>query len=167
MLKLNRDFKPGRSRRGRRPNSMLMMRCGLRGSDNVMAVHFRASMRAEVRTVTSPSSGVGKGPNRASLKNFRPSAMAYSGYRTSSHFAPTHQRYLTLPRRTHDDPPDVLKMLKEKEVKFVDLALHRHRGKEQHVSVPTKQFTMDKFAPPRLRRLVDRRLEGIRRPTCC
>ena len=42
-------------------------------------------------------------------------------------------------------PADVLKMLKEKEVKFVDLRFTDTRGKEQHVSVPTKQFTMDKF----------------------
>ena len=42
-------------------------------------------------------------------------------------------------------PADVLKMIKEKEVKFVDLRFTDTRGKEQHVSVPTKQFTMDKF----------------------
>src|SRR4029450_3402107 len=42
-------------------------------------------------------------------------------------------------------PADVLKMLKEKDVKFVDLRFTDTRGKEQHVSVPTKQFTMDKF----------------------
>ena len=42
-------------------------------------------------------------------------------------------------------PADVLKMLKDKEVKFVDLRFTDTRGKEQHVSVPTKQFTMDKF----------------------
>ena len=40
---------------------------------------------------------------------------------------------------------DILKMLKEKEVKFVDLRFTDTRGKEQHVSVPTKMFTMDKF----------------------
>ena len=40
---------------------------------------------------------------------------------------------------------DVLKMLKDKEVKFVDLRFTDTRGKEQHVSVPTKQFTEDKF----------------------
>src|SRR5512137_886676 len=42
-------------------------------------------------------------------------------------------------------PADVLKMLKEKEVKFVDLRFTDTRGKEQHVTVPTRQFTMDKF----------------------
>ena len=42
-------------------------------------------------------------------------------------------------------PADVLKMLKEKDVKFVDLRFTDTRGKEQHVSVPTKQFVMDKF----------------------
>src|SRR5512140_3000282 len=42
-------------------------------------------------------------------------------------------------------PADVLKMLKEKEVKFVDLRFTDTRGKEQHVTVPSKVFTMDKF----------------------
>src|SRR5512143_1011439 len=42
-------------------------------------------------------------------------------------------------------PADVLKMLKEKEVKFVDLRFTDTRGKEQHVSTPAKVFTMDKF----------------------
>ena len=40
---------------------------------------------------------------------------------------------------------DVLKMLKDKEVKFVDIRFTDTRGKEQHVQVPAKQFTMDKF----------------------
>src|SRR5438128_4854962 len=40
---------------------------------------------------------------------------------------------------------DVMKMIKEKEVKFVDLRFTDTRGKEQHVSVPVKAFTMDKF----------------------
>ena len=40
---------------------------------------------------------------------------------------------------------DILKMAKEKEVKFVDFRFTDTRGKEQHVSVPIKQFTMDKF----------------------
>ena len=60
-------------------------------------------------------------------------------------------------------PADVLKMIKDKEVKFVDLRFTDTRGKEQHVSVPAKQFTQDKFeSRPRVRRLVDRRLEGHR-----
>jgi len=42
-------------------------------------------------------------------------------------------------------PADVLKMLKDKEVKFVDLRFTDTRGKEQHVQVPAKQFTQDKF----------------------
>jgi glutamine synthetase len=42
-------------------------------------------------------------------------------------------------------PADVLKMLKDKEVKFVDLRFTDTRGKEQHVSVPSKVFGMDKF----------------------
>src|SRR5450432_3363797 len=40
---------------------------------------------------------------------------------------------------------DVLKSLKDKEVKFVDLRFTDTRGKEQHVQVPAKQFTQDKF----------------------
>ena len=40
---------------------------------------------------------------------------------------------------------DVLKMIKDKEVKFVDLRFTDTRGKEQHVSVPAKIFTQDKF----------------------
>jgi glutamine synthetase len=40
---------------------------------------------------------------------------------------------------------DVLKMIKEKEVKFVDLRFTDTRGKEQHVSVPQHQFGADKF----------------------
>ena len=40
---------------------------------------------------------------------------------------------------------DVLKMIKDKEVKFVDLRFTDTRGKEQHVSVPSKAFTQDKF----------------------
>jgi glutamine synthetase type I len=40
---------------------------------------------------------------------------------------------------------DVLKMIKDKEVKFVDLRFTDTRGKEQHVSVPSKMFNQDKF----------------------
>src|SRR4051812_48522592 len=40
---------------------------------------------------------------------------------------------------------DVFKMIKDKEVKFVDLRFTDTRGKEQHVSVPVKAFEMDKF----------------------
>src|SRR5438067_12076647 len=42
-------------------------------------------------------------------------------------------------------PSDVLKLIKEKEVKFVDLRFTDTRGKEQHVSVPVKAFGADKF----------------------
>src|SRR5437660_1851276 len=40
---------------------------------------------------------------------------------------------------------DVLKLIQEKEVKFIDLRFTDTRGKEQHVSVPSKFFTADKF----------------------
>jgi len=40
---------------------------------------------------------------------------------------------------------DVLKMIKEKEVKFVDFRFTDTRGKEQHVSVPAHAVDMSKF----------------------
>jgi glutamine synthetase type I len=40
---------------------------------------------------------------------------------------------------------DVFKMIKENEVKFVDLRFTDTKGKEQHVSVPAKAFGEDKF----------------------
>src|SRR3954471_4243592 len=40
---------------------------------------------------------------------------------------------------------EVLKMAKDKEVKFVDFRFTDTRGKEQHVQVPAKQFTSEKF----------------------
>src|SRR5213080_5432269 len=40
---------------------------------------------------------------------------------------------------------DVMQMLKENEVKFVDLRFADTRGKEQHVTVPVSHFDMDKF----------------------
>ncbi|RPI47318.1 MAG: type I glutamate--ammonia ligase [Betaproteobacteria bacterium] len=42
-------------------------------------------------------------------------------------------------------PSDVLKLIKEKEVKFVDLRFTDTRGKEQHVTVPSKMFDQAKF----------------------
>src|SRR2546425_5133258 len=42
-------------------------------------------------------------------------------------------------------PDDVLKLIKDKEVKFVDLRFTDTRGKEQHVTVPVKHSTKDKF----------------------
>ena len=40
---------------------------------------------------------------------------------------------------------DVMKMVKDNEVKFVDFRFTDTRGKEQHVSVPVKAFTDSKF----------------------
>jgi glutamine synthetase type I len=40
---------------------------------------------------------------------------------------------------------EVLKIVKENEVKFVDLRFADTRGKEQHVTVPVSHFDMDKF----------------------
>jgi glutamine synthetase len=42
-------------------------------------------------------------------------------------------------------PADVLNLIQDKEVKFVDLRFTDTRGKEQHVSVPAKVFDQDKF----------------------
>jgi glutamine synthetase type I len=42
-------------------------------------------------------------------------------------------------------PADVLKLIKDNEVKFVDLRFTDTRGKEQHVTVPAKVFDMSKF----------------------
>jgi glutamine synthetase len=42
-------------------------------------------------------------------------------------------------------PKDVMKMIADNEVKFVDLRFTDTKGKEQHVSVPAKVFDDDKF----------------------
>ncbi len=41
---------------------------------------------------------------------------------------------------------DVMKMMKDNEVKFVDFRFTDTRGKEQHVSVPAKAFNEEKFS---------------------
>ncbi|MBV8125780.1 MAG: glutamine synthetase beta-grasp domain-containing protein, partial [Paucibacter sp.] len=40
---------------------------------------------------------------------------------------------------------DVMKIVKENEVKFVDFRFTDTRGKEQHVTVPVSAFDEDKF----------------------
>src|SRR4029078_11774596 len=40
---------------------------------------------------------------------------------------------------------DVLKLVKENEVKFIDFRFTDTRGKEQHVTVPVSAFDEDKF----------------------
>ncbi|HEY9380698.1 MAG TPA: glutamine synthetase beta-grasp domain-containing protein, partial [Burkholderiales bacterium] len=40
---------------------------------------------------------------------------------------------------------DVIKLIKEKEVKFVDLRFTDFKGKEQHVQIPVKHVDQDKF----------------------
>ena len=42
-------------------------------------------------------------------------------------------------------PQDVIKMVKENDVKFVDFRFTDTRGKEQHVTVPVSAFDEDKF----------------------
>src|SRR5659263_736282 len=41
---------------------------------------------------------------------------------------------------------DVMKMVKDSEVKFVDFRFTDTRGKEQHVTVPVSHFDEDKFS---------------------
>lgn len=40
---------------------------------------------------------------------------------------------------------DVLKMIEENEIKFVDFRFTDTRGKEMHVTVPVSSFDLDKF----------------------
>lgn len=42
-------------------------------------------------------------------------------------------------------PQDVIQLVQEKEVKFVDFRFTDIRGKEQHVSVPVSAFGLEKF----------------------
>ena len=65
-------------------------------------------------------------------------------------------------------PKDVLKMISDNEVKFIDFRFTDTRGKEQHVSVPHHQVDEDKLnsvmplmAP---RSLAGRALKPL---TCC
>ena len=66
-------------------------------------------------------------------------------------------------------PADVLKQIKDKEVKFVDFRFTDTRGKEQHVSVPAKQFTMEKVRRMVTLSTAHRSPAGraLRPPTCC
>ena len=43
-------------------------------------------------------------------------------------------------------PSDIIKMIEEKDVKFVDLRFSDTKGKEQHVSVPASTFKESKFS---------------------
>ena len=42
-------------------------------------------------------------------------------------------------------PQDVINMIKENDVKFVDFRFTDTRGKEQHVTVPVSAFDEDQF----------------------
>ena len=42
-------------------------------------------------------------------------------------------------------PQDVMKIVQENEVKFVDFRFTDTKGKEQHVGVPVSAFDEDKF----------------------
>jgi glutamine synthetase len=63
---------------------------------------------------------------------------------------------------------DVMKMVKDNEVKFVDFRFTDTRGKEQHVTVPVSHFDEDKFTsatPSTVRRSPAGR--ASKPPTCC
>ena len=63
---------------------------------------------------------------------------------------------------------DVLKMIKDRDVKFVDFRFTDTRGKEQHVGVPAKMVGMDKFEEGQ--RSTDHPLpagKAYRLQTCC
>ena len=64
---------------------------------------------------------------------------------------------------------DVLKMLKDKEVKFVDLRFTDTRGKEQHVSVPGEVRSAPTSSSRATRSTARRSPAGraSRPPTCC
>ena len=58
-------------------------------------------------------------------------------------------------------PKEVFELIKEKDVKFVDLRFTDTRGKEQHVSVPTNVLRTGQVrVRSLLRRFLDRRMEG-------
>ena len=63
---------------------------------------------------------------------------------------------------------DVMKMVKENEVKFVDFRFTDTRGKWQHITVPVSQFDESKFEDGQaltvLRLLVGKALKPL---TCC
>ena len=63
---------------------------------------------------------------------------------------------------------DVMKMVKENEVKFVDFRFTDTRGKEQHVTVPVSHFDEDKFVPQATLSTVRRSPGGraSKPPTC-
>ena len=65
-------------------------------------------------------------------------------------------------------PADVLKMIKDNEVKFVDFRFTDTRGKEQHVTVPAAHFDEDKFTAA-MHSTAPRSPAGraSRPPTCC
>ncbi len=59
---------------------------------------------------------------------------------------------------------DVLKMIKDNDVKYVDLRFTDPRGKWQHVTFDVGMIEEDTFAEGTdVRRLLDRRLEGDQR----
>ncbi len=57
---------------------------------------------------------------------------------------------------------DVLKTIKDKDVKYVDLRFTDTKGKMQHVTADASCIDEGGIRGIRIRRLVDRRLEGDR-----
>jgi L-glutamine synthetase (EC 6.3.1.2) len=63
---------------------------------------------------------------------------------------------------------DVLQLIKDREVKFVDFRFTDTRGKEQHVGVPVKCMGKEKFEDgTRLMVLQLRAGRAYRLPICC
>ena len=62
---------------------------------------------------------------------------------------------------------DVMKMIKDNEVKFIDLRFTDTRGKEQHVSVPAKAFEDSKFSDGHAFDAPIAGWSASRPPTCC
>ena len=66
--------------------------------------------------------------------------------------------------RVYGNASDVVKMIKDKDVKFVDLRFTDPRGKMQHVTADASCSRRRRVRPrAHVRRLVDRRLEGHQR----
>jgi glutamine synthetase len=62
---------------------------------------------------------------------------------------------------------DVMKMVKENEVKFVDFRFTDTRGKEQHVTVPISAFDEDKFSSGHALTVPRLRVGKVLRPRTC
>src|SRR5438046_1881654 len=109
---------------------------------SMVAGNYRAGARC-----TRLVHGIRKRPCLVRLRRLEfPAAAEIVWHRNCSNAVPHH--YTNSARRppmATTTPDDVLKLIKDKEVKFVDLRFTDTRGKEQHVTVPVKYFGKDKF----------------------